>query len=56
LKTLFVNIQHPGETPGNWSDPKNPARFSSWPGGNSNERPRSATVIIRKLDGGVVGT
>jgi secreted PhoX family phosphatase len=56
LKTLFVNIQHPGETPGNWSDPKNPARFSSWPGGKSNERPRSATVIIRKLDGGVVGT
>ena len=56
LKTLFVNIQHPGETPGNWSDPKNPSRFSSWPNNKPNERPRSATVIIRKRDGSVVGT
>ena len=56
LRTFFVNIQHPGETPGNWSDPNNPARFSAWPGQSPKGRPRSATVIIRKLDGGVIGT
>ncbi|MBU6381109.1 MAG: PhoX family phosphatase [Betaproteobacteria bacterium] len=56
LKTLFVNIQHPGESPGNWSDPQNPARYSNWPNSMPNDRPRSATVIIRKSDGGVIGT
>ena len=53
-RTMFVNIQHPGETPGEISDPGNPARFSGWPGGGS--RPRSATVVIRRRDGGIVGT
>lgn len=43
-KTLFINIQHPGEG-GN----------SSWPDGGS-ARPRSATVIITKDDGGVIGS
>ncbi len=53
-RTMFVNIQHPGETPAEISDPENPTRFSSWPGGGG--RPRSATVAIRRKDGGVVGT
>lgn len=42
-KTLFINIQHPGEG-GN----------SHWPGGAG--IPRSATVIITKNDGGVIGS
>jgi secreted PhoX family phosphatase len=51
--TMFVNIQHPGETPGGGSDPASPSKFSKWPYGG---RPRSATVVIRKQDGGVIGT
>lgn len=49
LKTLFVNIQHPGDrsTPGNFT--------SHWPGGGTS-RPRSATVIVTKNDGGVIGS
>jgi uncharacterized protein len=52
-RTLFINVQHPGETPSEQSDPANPTRFSRWPDGSG--RPRSATVAIRKLDGGVIG-
>ncbi len=51
--TLFINIQHPGETPSERSDPAAPTRYSSWPHGG---RPRSATVVIRRADGGPVGT
>ncbi len=43
-KTLFINIQHPGE-----------AGDSHWPDGGT-AIPRSATVIITKDDGGVIGT
>ncbi|MES2992436.1 MAG: PhoX family phosphatase [Pseudomonadota bacterium] len=50
--TVFVNVQHPGETPSDRSDPKEPNKFSSWPNGG---RPRSATVVIRRVDGGVIG-
>ena len=53
-RTMFVNIQHPGETPAENSDPAHPTRFSSWPGGGA--RPRSATLAIRRKDGGLVGT
>jgi secreted PhoX family phosphatase len=51
--TMFINIQHPGETPSERSDPAEPGKFSKWPYGG---RPRSATVVIRKRDGGVIGT
>jgi secreted PhoX family phosphatase len=45
-RTMFVNIQHPGETgPG----------ASHWPDGGQS-LPRSATVVIRKKDGGLIGT
>jgi hypothetical protein len=44
-RTMFVNIQHPGER-GN----------STWPNLNGETRPRSATIIIEKEDGGVIGT
>ncbi|HSE03680.1 MAG TPA: alkaline phosphatase PhoX, partial [Methylomirabilota bacterium] len=54
-RTLFVNIQHPGETPGGRSDPASPKAFSTWPDGPGGGRPRSATVAIRRADGGLVG-
>ncbi|HEU0200113.1 MAG TPA: PhoX family phosphatase, partial [Burkholderiaceae bacterium] len=52
-RTLFVNIQHPGESPSERSDPEAPSKISKWPFGG---RPRSATVVIRRKDGGLVGT
>lgn len=51
-KTLFVNIQHPGEaTAPNFGT----GEFGShWPGGGST-RPRSATIVITRQDGGDIG-
>jgi secreted PhoX family phosphatase len=54
--TMFINVQHPGETPAERSDPKAPDRYSTWPHGVKGQRPRSATVVIRKTDGGLIGT
>jgi len=54
-RTMFVNIQHPGETPSERTDPAQPRRFSNWPDFDPNGRPRSATLVIRKADGGVIG-
>jgi secreted PhoX family phosphatase len=42
-RTMFVNIQHPGDGGG-----------STWPSGSG--LPRPATVVITKDDGGVIGT
>jgi uncharacterized protein len=67
-KTMFVNIQHPGEVSNHPRAPKNaqgntvsdndiarnPTQFSQWP--IAGQRPRSATVVVRKSDGGVIGT
>ena len=61
-KVLFLNVQHPGEeTP--FSVIADPTKFTShWPGnagygpGGANARPRSATVMVVKNDGGKVGT
>lgn len=44
-RTLFINLQHPGERGG-----------STWPQGDGYDTPRSATVVITKDDGGVIGT
>jgi hypothetical protein len=55
MRTMFLNIQHPGETPSDRSDPADPGKFSSWPGAPGS-RPRSATVVVRTRDGGVIGT
>ena len=52
-RTVFINIQHPGESPGDRSDPAEVNKYSRWPDGG---RPRSATVVIRKRDGGVIGS
>lgn len=56
MSTMFVCVQHPGETPSERSDPARPTAVSSWPGGASDGRPRSATIAIRRHDGGVIGT
>ncbi len=58
-KALFINIQHPGEnTP--MADIGNPAKYTSqWPanaGYGAGKRPRSATIVITKKDGGVIGS
>jgi secreted PhoX family phosphatase len=55
-RSMLVNIQHPGETPRERGDPANPKANSSWPDGPGGGRPRSATLAIRRLDGGVIGT
>jgi len=55
-RTVFVNIQHPGETPSERSNPGEVRRFSNWPDFKPTGRPRSATVVIRKDDGGVIGS
>jgi secreted PhoX family phosphatase len=52
-RTMFVNVQHPGEPPSNRSDPAQVTHLSRWPDGG---RPRSATVVVRRRDGGVIGT
>lgn len=53
LRTLFVNVQHPGEPASERNDPANPTAISAWPFGS---RPRSATVVIRREDGGIIGS
>jgi secreted PhoX family phosphatase len=55
-RTMFVNIQHPGESPSERSSPKSPMAISSWPGGPAGGRPRSATIVIRRQDSGVIGS
>jgi secreted PhoX family phosphatase len=62
MKTMWVNIQHPGEmlnvleSQGLNKSPQNPNAASNWPDHQTNGRPRSATVLITKEDGGVIGT
>lgn len=52
-RSLFVNIQHPGEdtTSANFAAG---TYTSNWPDGGST-RPRSATIVITRVDGGVIG-
>jgi uncharacterized protein len=58
-RTMFVNVQHPGESTTSWNEQfgapsaSDPTTVSSWPFGG---RPRPSTVVIRKLDGGKIGT
>jgi secreted PhoX family phosphatase len=57
MKTFFLNIQHPGEPSSERNDPAKPTAVSTWPDGPGVAgRPRAATVVITKDDGGVVGT
>jgi hypothetical protein len=58
-KAIFVNIQHPGETT-KMADIADPTKYTSqWPsnaGYGAGKRPRSATIVITKNDGGKIGT
>jgi hypothetical protein len=55
-RTLFVNVQHPGENTSTNANPHDPAAFSSWwPEGNRTNgtgtpgKPKPSLVAIRKL-------
>jgi secreted PhoX family phosphatase len=54
-RSLFVNIQHPGETASERSDPANPTAISAWPASQFPDavggRPRSGTLVISRQDG-----
>ena len=56
MRSVFINVQHPGETPSDRSDPAEPGKFSRWPDFKPGGRPRSATVAVRRKDGGVIGS
>ncbi len=65
-KTMFVNVQHPGEDTPTANVAANGGDFNSyWPAGErvpgsaavaNGARPRSATVVITKADGGLIGS
>lgn len=58
-RAVFINIQHPGESTA-MADVNDPAKYQSqWPanaGYGAGKRPRSATIVITKNDGGVIGS
>lgn len=58
-KAMFINIQHPGERT-KAADVSNPAKYTSqWPaneGYGAGKRPRSATIVITKKGGGLIGS
>jgi uncharacterized protein len=62
-ETMFCNVQHPGEVTRHWTETlgqapsaANPRAVSNWPDHDPAGRPRSATVVIRKIGGGKIGT
>jgi secreted PhoX family phosphatase len=62
LTTMWVNIQHPGDVPailakqGIKKSPSQPNAASNWPDHATHGRPRSATVLVTKEDGGIIGS
>ena len=58
-KTMFINIQHPGENTA-MANVADPSKYTSqWPsnaGYGAGKRPRSATIVITKIDGGRIGS
>jgi secreted PhoX family phosphatase len=59
-KAIFVGIQHPGENATAYNDTKNgvwPTNANNGAGGayGAGSRPRSATIVITKDDGGKIG-
>ncbi|MGL6295364.1 MAG: PhoX family protein, partial [Plesiomonas sp.] len=58
-KAIFINIQHPGENT-KMADLADPTKYTSqWPaneGYGAGKRPRSATIVITKNDGGRIGS
>ena len=58
-RAIFVNVQHAGENT-QMANVNDPSKYESqWPaiaGYGAGKRPRSATIVITKNDGGVIGT
>jgi secreted PhoX family phosphatase len=58
-RSMFINIQHPGENT-RQADIADPTKYTSqWPtnaGYGAGKRPRSATIVITKNDGGRIGS
>jgi secreted PhoX family phosphatase len=58
-KAMFINIQHPGEGT-KMADIADPSKYTSqWPsnaGYGAGKRPRTATIVITKDDGGRIGS
>ena len=54
-RTMFINVQHPGATTEK-EDFAVGKINSRWPDQNQSIHPRSATVVITKNDGGVIGS
>jgi secreted PhoX family phosphatase len=52
-RTMFINVQHPGAVTSE-ADFQAGRHSSNWPDGGSS-LPRSATVVITRLDGGKIG-
>ena len=46
----------PGEPASERSDPAAPRAVSNWPDFRSDGRPRAATVVVQRSDGGLIGT
>ncbi|MCW9710295.1 PhoX family phosphatase [Avibacterium sp. 21-586] len=55
-KTMFINIQHPGESGSGKTNHLEATAISTWPDASGKSRPRSGTVVIQKEDGGVIGS
>jgi hypothetical protein len=64
-KALFINIQHPGEdtAAANIATPTSSWPYSNTGSGNpatpttaKSARPRSATIVLTRIDGGIIGT
>jgi secreted PhoX family phosphatase len=58
-RAIFVNVQHAGENT-KMANVADPSKYEShWPtnaGYGAGKRPRSATIVITKNDGGVIGS
>jgi hypothetical protein len=58
-RAMFVNIQHAGENT-KMANVNDPSKYEShWPanaGYGAGQRPRSATIVVRNNDGGVIGS
>jgi hypothetical protein len=52
-RTMFVNVQHPGESTTGWGapTPENPRAVSNWPDFDPDGRPRAATVASASATG-----
>jgi secreted PhoX family phosphatase len=55
-KTMFVNVQHPGQSPDGFIDPARLLEDGAWPNGAHDGRTRSATVAVSHRRGLPIGS